>query len=219
MDVIHVKNWQKFQHYKHRHPPWIKLHRSTLDDVEFSRLQDDSKLHLIMLWLLASQLDNQIPADEAWLTNKLMLKKQVRLKPLIDSGFLINDSKALAPCLQDACSESEIRVQSSEEDKIARTDKPSKPAPRIKIADTAWIESLRPDCVKQGIDLNNEIIKAQRWLLTRPKRKFTQKFFIGWLNNTDKTIGGFGNGSNKTDHRMEKANREFTETVHAPDFN
>jgi hypothetical protein len=112
MQVLHIKNWEKFQHYKHRRPPWIKLHRSILDDVEFTCLQDASKLHLMMLWILAAQMDNDIPFDEVWLTRKLMLKKQIQLKPLIDSGFLIGASKTLAPCLQSATSESEIRVQS-----------------------------------------------------------------------------------------------------------
>ncbi len=26
-----IKNWDKFQHFKNRRPPWIKLHREILD--------------------------------------------------------------------------------------------------------------------------------------------------------------------------------------------
>lgn len=111
MDILHIKNWEKFQHYKHRRPPWIKLHRSILDDRDFTCLQDASKLHLMMLWVLAAQLDNDIPFDEVWLTKKLMLKKQIQLKPLIDKGFLICDSKMLAPCLQNATSETETETE------------------------------------------------------------------------------------------------------------
>jgi hypothetical protein len=32
------KNWGKFQHYKDRCPPWIKLHRDLLNDREFLHL-------------------------------------------------------------------------------------------------------------------------------------------------------------------------------------
>jgi len=28
--MLRVKNWGKFQHYKDRNPPWIKLHRGLL---------------------------------------------------------------------------------------------------------------------------------------------------------------------------------------------
>ena len=83
---------------------------------------------------------------------------------------------------------SDIRSQKSDKEKIAVKDKPSPPAPRIKIADQQWIEELRPDCKKQGIDLDAEIIKAKRWLLKAPGRKFTQKYFINWLNRCDKTL-------------------------------
>ena len=33
-----VKNWDEFQHYKDRNPPWIKLHNHLLDDYEFEML-------------------------------------------------------------------------------------------------------------------------------------------------------------------------------------
>jgi hypothetical protein len=57
MNYLRVKNWTEFQHYKDRNPPWIKLHRTLLDDYEFSRLQDASKAHLMLIWLFASQKD------------------------------------------------------------------------------------------------------------------------------------------------------------------
>src|SRR5690606_19747530 len=32
-----VKNFERFQHYKDRNPPWIKLYNDLLDDYEFGR--------------------------------------------------------------------------------------------------------------------------------------------------------------------------------------
>ena len=56
--------WWKYQHYKlMRNPPWIKLHASTLEDYDFGRLQDASKMHLCAIWLLASRTENKIPWD------------------------------------------------------------------------------------------------------------------------------------------------------------
>ena len=30
--ILRVKGWARFQHYRHRRPPWIRLYRSLLDD-------------------------------------------------------------------------------------------------------------------------------------------------------------------------------------------
>ena len=106
--------------------------------------------------------------------------------------------------------------QDNNQEKIAVKDKPSQPT-RIKIADKDWIESLRPDCIKQGIDLNVEIIKAQRWITNTSGRKFTQKFFIGWLNRADKIIQGVQpNGTNTDQRRRDKASKEYDEHLEAP---
>lgn len=50
-----IKNWHKFQHFKNRRPPWIKLYRDLLDDPDWHQLDDRSARILIMLWLLASE--------------------------------------------------------------------------------------------------------------------------------------------------------------------
>ena len=68
---LSVKNFAKHQHYKDRRPPWIKLHVEVLDDYAFACLQDASKAHLMLLWVLASKLDNRIPYDLSFLSRKL----------------------------------------------------------------------------------------------------------------------------------------------------
>lgn len=105
MKYLKVKNWGEFQHYKDRNPPWIKLHRSLLDDYEFSRLQDASKAHLMLIWLFASQRDGTIPADPNFLKKKLGLQREPDLKTFIDHGLLIpeqNGSDVLAERKQNA---------------------------------------------------------------------------------------------------------------------
>lgn len=88
IQYLEVKNWDKFQHYKDRSPPWIKVHRELLDDYEFTRLQDASKLHLILIWVLASQLDNRIPNDPAWIAKKIGATEIINLNILIAKNFL-----------------------------------------------------------------------------------------------------------------------------------
>src|SRR5687768_18068275 len=52
-------NFESFQHYKDRAPPWIKLYNELLDDYEFGQLPDASKMHLVAIWLLASRSDRK----------------------------------------------------------------------------------------------------------------------------------------------------------------
>lgn len=108
---LSVKNWKDFQHYKDRNPPWIKLHRDLLRDYEFQCLQDASKLHLMLIWLLASQMDNKIPADENFIKNQLGIKGKLCLKELIDKGYLIDDSGTLARRKQVAIVETEAETE------------------------------------------------------------------------------------------------------------
>jgi len=100
MEYLKVKNWEKLQHYKNRNPTWIKFYTALLDDADFETLPDSSKLHLILLWLLAARKGNRLQNDEAKLTKKLPIYGQVNLQPLIDGGWLIptNDSKMIASC-------------------------------------------------------------------------------------------------------------------------
>jgi hypothetical protein len=88
MEYIQVKNWENFQHYKDRTPPWIKLYNHLLDDFEFSCLPDASKAHLLSIWLLASRTGNKIPNNPKWIGNKINATDDVDIELLIDLGFL-----------------------------------------------------------------------------------------------------------------------------------
>jgi len=83
-----VKNWDQFQHYSKRNPPWIKLHRALLDDYAFCALPDVAKGHLMLLWLFASQHDGKIPVDPKFLEKKLSCEN-INLDLLVERGFLV----------------------------------------------------------------------------------------------------------------------------------
>lgn len=50
-----IKNWAKFQHFKDRTPPWVKLYRELLDDPDWHELDGETSKVLIGLWLIASE--------------------------------------------------------------------------------------------------------------------------------------------------------------------
>lgn len=94
-----VVGWDDFQHYKHRDPPWIKLHRRLLDNFAWSRLPDASKGHLVGVWLLASRHDNRVPYEPEWVATRIGATGAVALQVLVDAGFIelcTSNGKALA---------------------------------------------------------------------------------------------------------------------------
>lgn len=109
MRTFSVKNFEKFQHYKDRAPPWIKLYNELLDDYEFGLLPDASKMHLVAIWLLASRSENKIPLDPAWVAKRINATEKVNLRLLEERGFILLDqelqgveqdaSEMLAKCL------------------------------------------------------------------------------------------------------------------------
>jgi hypothetical protein len=112
------KNWNTFQHYRDRCPPWIKLHRELLNDKQYMCLPVASKAIAPLLWLLAAESKNgEFDASIDELSFRLrMTNKEVEqgLKPLIDKGFFVDASTMLALCLQDAIPETETEREERE---------------------------------------------------------------------------------------------------------
>ena len=123
MDYIEICEWDKFQHYKHRNPPWIKLYSKLLEDDDFDNMPDDSKLLFFCLLLFASRKNNKIKRNLVFLQKRLPIEKRITqkmLQPLIDTEFVKcyqDDSKPIDECKQNALPERETE-KSREEQKI-----------------------------------------------------------------------------------------------------
>lgn len=88
---LRVKNWESFQHYTDRRPPWIKYHIAALDDYELTQLEPLTRLVYKELLLLAAVTDNNIPNDSEWIAKKVSLEKSVidaGVENLLFAGFL-----------------------------------------------------------------------------------------------------------------------------------
>jgi len=88
MNDLRVKNWDKFQHYTDRNPPWIKVYNTLLNDYQFTKLQDHARWQLIGIWLLASRCDNKLPADADFLQRAILSTEPIDLDALIEAGWL-----------------------------------------------------------------------------------------------------------------------------------
>lgn len=127
LDLIRIVGWNRYQHYKNRNPPWIKLHRELLTSHTWVGCDDASRVLAIAIMLLAAQTDNKIPADPKYLQRVAYLNKPPNLKPLLDSQFIeyiggASEMLAYASDLQATCASTEKRQsrgESEAEEKIA----------------------------------------------------------------------------------------------------
>ena len=93
MKMLRVKNWAEFQHYKHRSPPWIKLHRELLNDFAFQSLNDAARSHLMLIWILAAGTDGVVPASAKFIATRIGASGNVDIEAIIAAGFLVPEGE------------------------------------------------------------------------------------------------------------------------------
>lgn len=85
---LKVRNLKRYQHYKNRRPPWVKLYNTITEDYEFVSLPDASKWLAVGLLLLASRYDNHVPADPDWIGKQLGCTEPVDLEPVLSAAVV-----------------------------------------------------------------------------------------------------------------------------------
>ena len=127
--LLKAKNWDRFQHYDNRCPPWIKLHRQLLDDKDYLSLPTASMALAPLLWLLCSENKQGVcEGDEeklAWRLRKPVEFITEGLPHLLTAKFFTviqgDASKVLAGSKQVApkkCSEGEGEGEREREESI-----------------------------------------------------------------------------------------------------
>lgn len=171
-----AKNWATFQHYKHRSPPWIRLHRSLLDDYDFHRLPVASKALAPCLWLLASEeKDGVIEASTEEVAFRLRMTEKdliAALKPLIDKGFFVDASNSLADCKQDATTETETEKRQRQRQSraialpldFAPTDGHKKLADELRVSLTDELAKFSDYHVAKGTTMKDWNAALNTWL-------------------------------------------------------
>lgn len=117
-----IKNWKKYQHYKDRNPPWIKLHRTLLTDRLFMKLDPSASKLLVVCWLLAaedSKNDGTLPCIEDISFRTHMSEEDVKAAFLkLNHWIEDNSSNVLASCQQDATLETETETETEVETEV-----------------------------------------------------------------------------------------------------
>lgn len=158
-----IKDWSKFQHFKDRNPPWVKLYRDILDDPDWHELDGESAKILTMLWLIASEDETHTGTlpDDRKLSFRLRIKES-QLKQTLNklSHWLIQDDISLiSEQYQNDAPETEKRrdrVESPEgvSDSIFKDYLEVRKSKKAKWTETA-LHGLQRESMKAGITLQD----------------------------------------------------------------
>ena len=116
MTTYRIRNWDKYQHYRDRNPPWVKLHFSLLSSADWVTLSDADRVLLVVCMLLASKSGGEVPGDPGYIQRVAYLPKRPNLENLIRCGFLVCDDASMmladaSTMLADARPETETETE------------------------------------------------------------------------------------------------------------
>jgi hypothetical protein len=197
-----VKNWETYQHYKDRAPPWIKLHFALLSSQDWVTFDDASRVLAVACMLVASRNEGEIDCSQsglAYLKRVAYLNKTPNIKPLIESGFLIPASAMLADASEvhrNATIETEKRREREEKETTSAVSDKSLPAAEtkktaisfdfklgqwngIEVEDAVAWESAYP-----AIHVETELFRAAEWVKANPANRKSnwRRFLTNWFS-------------------------------------
>lgn len=150
MERIKIENWDEFQHYKKRNPPWIKLHGALLQNYEYRSLKDGEKLLLLSLWMLRSRISHDIPKDPHYIAEVTGITGKANIQALVNAGFVScyqDASIMLATCKRtpkkqcapvETETETEERIYMSENDSPENEEKGSEGLTLVEEFESGW---------------------------------------------------------------------------------
>jgi len=161
-----VRNWDKFQHYKKRNPPWVKLHFDMLASRDWVVLDDKSRVLAIACMLVASRNGGKVPKDPAYLQRVAYLHGEPDFTPLIECGFLAPCKQMLADARPETEAEAETETEGEPPHPPPIGPPPSPPTDAASPPDSTGDVNLAHELVKYWIDLQPErpptpVIKKQ----------------------------------------------------------
>lgn len=198
-----IKNWSKFQHFKDRRPPWVKLYRDLLDDPDWHELDAEAAKILVSLWLLASEDEEQegkLPdAKRIAFRLRIPVNKVNQALTKLEHWLYHSDINAISERYQLDAPETETETYTEKEietdDGFDEFWKLYGKKGTKKKAQTSWKR------IKPSIELQLDIYNATRlYVQSTPDIQF-RKNAETWLNNEcwndevflkQKAVGFFG---------------------------
>jgi hypothetical protein len=197
--MIKIKNWQRFQSYKDRKPPWIRLQRTLLDNYSFHRMSANARALLPMLWLLASENSDPKSGQIDLTFDEIAFRLRQNINDLkkavnemahadfVELNHECNESvtKPYSNRIQTVTPETETETETETDISLCRK-KNLRHTPLNSSFDF-FLASLKKSNAYPGLDIEREVAKMKNWLALpqNAKRKLTQRFVVNWLNRID----------------------------------
>lgn len=185
LEFLKIRNFERFQHYRDRRPPWIKLYKDLWNDPRFFVLSEGERYFLISLFIIASQNDNKIPNNQSWLKREMATSKSIPIARLMETGWVepweqdasnhasapasTDASEPLAECKQVASPRALARDRSTE----GEGDIPQPPL--LAFGEFGWVRLTPEQHAKLQAKLNGQLhdyfARFDRWVNEAPDAK------------------------------------------------
>jgi len=195
---MRIKNWSKFQHFKDRKPPWVKLYRDVLDDMEWYELDPLASKVLVMCWLIASEDDGRLPNSKTLAFRLRMTEKQtIDCLNKLSHWLEQDDIDLISEQYQTDSLETEKETETKKEKKATAVATPEgvsadtwedfKNLRKVKKAPITErvIEQLKAEADKAGYSLEQALIECvmRGWQAFKadwvaPKQSFANKYDV-----------------------------------------
>lgn len=200
-----IRNWSKFQHFKDRRPPWIKIHREILDQRDINLLSDCSFRVLVGLWLLASEdeeMDGNLPSIEDIAFRLRMTIPNIN-KALADlKPFLYQDDVNL---LSDGCHDDDPETEAEKRQRQRREREEAMP---LFTKNDLWKEWMSVRVKKKAVNSDKAIDSlVNKIILIEQSGKYTaeqaittavenswKSVCLEWMDNQNQSTSNAGNG-------------------------
>ena len=195
-----IKNWSKFQHFKDRKPPWVKLYRDVLDDMEWYELDPLASKVLVMCWLIASEDDGCLPNSKTLAFRLRMTEKQtIDCLNKLSHWLEQDDINAISEQYQSDSLETETETETKREKKATGVACPNdvsitvwedwlqlRKAKKAPVTETV-VNKARKEAEKAGMPLVDFLITwcsrgsqglEASWLKTNERQPFANKYDV-----------------------------------------
>jgi hypothetical protein len=203
-----IKNWSQFQHFKDRRPPWIKLYREILDDIEWHELDARSAKVLVMIWLIASESDGCLPDTKKLAFRLRMSEKDTEASLIKLSHWLEQDDiSVISEGYQDDALETETETETEKETELSvEPQSVSLPVVEVPVLGNK-VFGVNQGMVSEwskaypAVDVVAELQKMRVWSLSNPSMQKTSngiaRFVNAWLSKAQDQAGKVPSGSFK----------------------
>ena len=208
-----IKNWSQFQHFKDRRPPWIKLYREILDDIEWHELDPKSAKVLVMIWLIASESDGCLPDTKKLAFRLRMTEKDTEASLIKLSHWLEQDdisviSDGYRDDLPETETETETEVERDTKTELSvEPQSVSQPVVEVPILGNK-VFGVSQEMVNEwskaypAVDVPGELHKMRVWSMSNPTKQKTSggiaRFVNAWLSKAQDQAGKVPTSTFKT---------------------